>query len=110
MKTIVRDERAKKFIDDFRKDDVNVQVLWEMKGPKNTSITYITMYLIGLNLLVVHEYDGGGFQTFPSIPSNSIDETMHYIKALWGMLKEPTRTLGDFTDEEIAQARRAQRT
>lgn len=66
----------------------SVQTCWEMKGPKDTSVAFLTMYIVHPpegghgTLVMVQTYDTGGWEAFPQASKSlNINETMDAVKA-----------------------------
>lgn len=72
----------------LRTEGYSVQTCWEMKGPKDTSVAFLTMYLVHPpedgaegTLMLVQTYFNGGWEAFPQASrSNEINATMDSIK------------------------------
>lgn len=53
-----------------------VRVLWEIDGPKDTSIAKITCLQIGGCVVLVETFDGGGWEAFSAARTNDVYETI----------------------------------
>jgi hypothetical protein len=60
----------------LRERGIQVRVLWEMKGPKNTLIDWLVGYAIAGQICIVETFKSGGWDAFTSGQSNLIDETV----------------------------------
>lgn len=65
--------------DRARKEGLNVQLLWEINGPKNTDVAKISMYIINNLLVAVHTYGAGGFNIFPAVEGITISGSIEQV-------------------------------
>lgn len=68
--------------DELRKRGIMVQCLWELKGPPNTFVEWITCYLVDNTVMLVETYkDGSGWNAFTPSDKNEIATTIDDIVA-----------------------------
>jgi hypothetical protein len=54
----------------------NVQVMWQIDGPKDTAIKFMECLLINRTLVIVQTFDTGGWEVLTAGRSNRIDDTL----------------------------------
>lgn len=59
-----------------RKAGANVQLMWEVPGPKNTMIEWMSCYQIGKSVCIVQTFKEHGWNAFTPHPHNDIDGTI----------------------------------
>lgn len=64
------------FATELRQRGIDYQVFWEIKGPKNTSIAWITCYRVLSGIVLVQTFDHGGWNALTDCPSNNIADTI----------------------------------
>lgn len=62
--------------DRCREAGAQVMVLWEIKGPKDTDIAWMTCYAISKGICVVQTFRQGGWAALTDNPSGDIAETV----------------------------------
>ena len=55
----------------LRKRGINVQCMWQMKGPPNTEVAWMECLLVGKTLVIVQTYKEFGWEVF--IASSTVD-------------------------------------
>lgn len=65
------------FEDELRERGIiNYQCFWEVRGPKDTSIAWLTCYRVGYGIVIVQTFDMGGWNALTDNPTNNIQEIM----------------------------------
>lgn len=62
--------------DACRKAGAHVGLMWEVPGPKNTAIEWMSCYQIGKSVCIVQTYKEGGWNAFTPHPGNDIAGTV----------------------------------
>lgn len=65
-----------------RRAGARVTCLWEIPGPKDTGIAWMSALSINGAIAIVQTYkDGGGYEVFTPTVFRNVDETVKYIMA-----------------------------
>jgi hypothetical protein len=62
--------------DAARKAGATCLCLWEMKGPPNTMVAWLTCYQLGESICIVETFKDGGWNAFTPCRSIEIPETI----------------------------------
>jgi hypothetical protein len=80
LKVKDRDYPSRVLVDEIRKRDIPCRLMWEIKGPKDTQIAWITCYLIQRTIVHVLTYTGkNGWDALTPCQSLKIDETVQEV-------------------------------
>lgn len=60
----------------LREKDLEARLMWDMKGPKDTSIAWVSCYVVNRSLVLVETFEGGGWEAFTPPQTNHINETI----------------------------------
>ena len=60
-----------------RKTGVIVKLLWEIKGPKDTDIAWMSAYAVNGRVAIVQTYKSGGWDVYTAGDSNGIDDSIN---------------------------------
>lgn len=58
---------------------VNVALMWEMRGPENTGVAWLSCFIVNGTLLIVETFKDGGWNALTSDRSNRVDETINDV-------------------------------
>lgn len=68
--------------DRARAADFHCRLMWEIPGPKDSQIAWLSCYQIGLSLCIVETFKGeNGWNAFTPARTNNIDETIADVLA-----------------------------
>lgn len=63
--------------DELRSSGVDCQIMWEIPGPKDTLIAWLSCYQVGKSVCIVQTFkDGNGWNAFTPPLTNHIPETV----------------------------------
>jgi hypothetical protein len=86
LKTRVKTYPNKVFEQEIRNQKLTCQALWQIKGPKNTAIDWITCYYIAPLTVIHFGYDEGGWDIHIGSEhidrKSTIDDLLERIKTL----------------------------
>lgn len=74
--------------DAARKAGAQVRCLWEIKGPKDTDIAWMTALAINARVAIVQTYKSGGFEVYTACDTISIPGTIRDALARCGVNQE----------------------
>jgi hypothetical protein len=70
-----------------RKAGAPVQCLWEMKGPRNTAIAWLSALSVNGRVVIVQTYtDGNGWEVYSPAPTLNVDATIQDALARCGVV------------------------
>lgn len=67
--------------DKLRERGLEPRLMWEMRGPKDTGIKWISCYFLEKNLILVETFDGGGWNAFTPDLTNNVEATVEDVIA-----------------------------
>ena len=89
--------------DALRDRGIGCRLLWEIPGPKNTAIAWLTCYRVEAGVVIVETYDGGnGWEAFSAISMNDSATIADVIKRCRWI---PSPKLGGLNDSSKHIAR-----
>lgn len=66
----------------LRERGIPYRVLWEMKGPKDTAISWLAAYLVGSRVVIVQTYaKGHGWDVYLPSQVGKVEETIEEVIA-----------------------------
>lgn len=65
----------------LRDRDVECRLMWEIKGPKDTDVSWLSCYLVGRNTVIhVSTYKSGGWDAYlPAAFGVEVDDTVNSV-------------------------------
>lgn len=65
--------------DELRKRGIHVMLFWEIPGPKNTAIAWISCYIVRSMIVHVITYKPNGWDVMTPVPALMIDATVQEV-------------------------------
>ncbi|MBO6755728.1 MAG: hypothetical protein JJ902_05345 [Roseibium sp.] len=79
-----------------REAGANVIVAWEMEGPKNSDVAWMTCLVIGATVVIVQTFETGGWEAYvPASDSCRRDVTIDAVLRRCGVIKAPSPEMTD---------------
>ena len=73
--------------DRLRDAGVDCRCMWEIPGPKDTAIAWLSCYLVGKGVVIVQTFkDGNGWDSYTSCGKNSIEASVADVMERTGAL------------------------
>lgn len=82
------DIQPKTIVDAARANDVAIRLLWEMPGPENTAVEWLSCYALGQGVVIVETFtNGDGWQAYTAGSSARVDDMVADVFQRCGVVR-----------------------
>ena len=60
----------------LREREINCVLMWEMRGPRDTSIAWLSCYQVANSIVIIETFSDGGWNAFTPAKTIEIDKTI----------------------------------